>query len=122
MPASGNLSVKGRRLVRSRPGRGHRSPCGSPTAYLRVLLAGVLVKTVASKLAASDLHALVLTGQARLLDPDNTPIETPVTGVIEVDRTVNAAGCVGLANKAVSIGFGLAGRDESCCGSPPVVM
>jgi hypothetical protein len=38
------------------------------------------------------------------------PAELPVSPVIEVERTVNAAGCVGLANKAVSVGFPLAGR------------
>ncbi len=110
VPASGNLSVKGQQVWLGADRAGTPITLRISTTYLRVLLAGVLIKTIASKLAASDLHALVLTGQARLLDPDNTPVETPVTGMVEVERTVNAAGCVGLANKAVSIGFGLAGR------------
>lgn len=110
VPASGNLSVKGQQVWLGPDRAGTPVTLRITTAYLQVLLAGVLIKTVASKLAASDLHALVFTGLARIIETDTTPAQQPASGVIEVERTVNAAGCVGLANKAVSIGFGLAGR------------
>ncbi|MDT7728748.1 MAG: hypothetical protein QOI21_5324 [Actinomycetota bacterium] len=60
--------------------------------------------------ASSDLHALVHTQQARIIDDNDLPTEQPANTVIEVERTVNAAGCVGLANNAISVGFPLAGR------------
>jgi transposase InsO family protein len=110
VPASGNLSVRGQQLWLGPDRAGTPITLRISTAYLRVLLAGVLIKTVGSKLSASDLHALVHTGKARIVDAETIPVEHPVTGVIEVERTVNAAGCVGLANKAVSVGFPLAGR------------
>lgn len=79
------------------------------TTYLQVLLAGVLIKTVGSKLSASDLHALVHSQHARILDNDTASAAQPTAGVIGVECTVNDAGCVGLANRAISVGFPLAG-------------
>lgn len=110
VPASGNLSVKGQQVWLGADRAGTPVALQISTAYLRVLLAGVLIKTVASKLTASDLHALVLTGHARVIDTDSAPVEQSVTGVIEIDRTVNAVGYVSLANRPVSVGFALAGR------------
>jgi transposase InsO family protein len=110
VPASGNLQVKGQQVWLGPDRAATPITLRISTAYLRVLLAGVVIKTVGSKLSASDLHALAHTGKARIVDGDTTPVEQPVTGVIEVERTVNAAGCVGLANRAVSVGFPLAGR------------
>lgn len=109
VPASGNLQVKGQQIWLGPDRAGTPIVLQICTTYLRVFLAGVLIKTVGSKLAASDLHALVHTQHARIVTID-PPAELPVSPVIEVERTVNAAGCVGLANKAVSVGFPLAGR------------
>lgn len=109
VPASGNLQVKGQQIWLGPDRAGTPIVLRICTTYLRVFLAGVLIKTVGSKLAASDLHALVHTQQARIVTADPTA-ELPANPVIEVERTVNAAGCVGLANKAVSVGFPLAGR------------
>ncbi|WP_285488176.1 hypothetical protein [Amycolatopsis taiwanensis] len=44
-----------------------------------------------------------------MIDTDPTTTGQPTSTAIEVERTVSAAGCVGLANRAVSIGFPLAG-------------
>jgi transposase InsO family protein len=110
VPASGNLQVKGQQIWLGPDRAATPITLRISTTYLRVFLAGVLIKTVGSKLAASDLHALVHARQARIIDGDTTPAEQPAGSVIEVERTVNAAGCVGLANKAVSVGFPLAGR------------
>ncbi|USX49917.1 IS481 family transposase [Lentzea sp. HUAS12] len=109
VPASGNLQVKGQQIWLGPDRAGTPIVLRICTTYLRVFLAGVLIKTVGSKLAASDLHALVHTQHARVITTD-APAELPASPVIEVERTVNAAGCVGLANKAVSVGFPLAGR------------
>jgi transposase InsO family protein len=110
VPASGNLCVKGQQLWLGPDRAGTPVTLRITTSHLRVLLAGVLIKTVGSKLAASDLHALVATGRARLVTEAPESDNQPTTAVIEVDRTVNAGGCVGLANTQVSVGFALAGR------------
>ncbi|MEV0082891.1 IS481 family transposase [Saccharopolyspora sp. NPDC050642] len=110
VPASGNMSVRGRQLWLGPDRAGTPVTLRISTTHLRVLLAGVLIKTVGSKLAASDLHALVHSGKARQVHDEAPTAAQPAGTVIEVERTVNAAGCVGLANKAVSVGFPLAGR------------
>jgi hypothetical protein len=107
VPTSGNLSIRGQQLWLGPDRAGTPIILRIDTSYLRVFLAGVRIKTVASKLAASDLHALVQTGQARLITADS-PVEQP--GGIEVDRTVSAIGYVALANKQFSVGYALAGR------------
>ena len=110
VPASGNLQVKGQQLWLGPDRAGTPVTLRITTSHLRVLLAGVLIKTVGSKLAASDLHALIAAGRARLVTDQTEPVDQPVAAVIEVERTVNAGGCVGLANRQVSVGFALAGR------------
>jgi transposase InsO family protein len=110
VPASGNLFVRGQQIWLGPDRAGTSITLRISTSHLRVLLAGVAIKTVASKLTASDLHTLVRTQQARILDHDEQTTHHTATTAIEVDRTVNAIGYVGLANKTVSIGHGLAGR------------
>jgi hypothetical protein len=110
VPDSGNLQVKGQQVWLGPDRAGTPITLQINTTYLRVFLAGVLIKTVGSKLAASDLHALVHTQHARIIDTDPTASEQPDSTAIEVERTADAAGCVSLANRAVSIGFPLAGR------------
>src|ERR1700742_18100 len=109
VPASGNLQIKGQQLWLGPDRAGTPITLRIDTSHLRVFLAGVLIKTVASKLAVSDLHALVHAGHARLITAA-TPSHHQQTGVIEVDRTVSAVGYVALANKQFSVGYALAGR------------
>jgi transposase InsO family protein len=113
VPASGNLSIRGQQLWLGPDRAGTPITLRITTRHLRVFLAGVLIKTVASKLAASDLQALVDARQARLVSPDtadNAHADQHAAVVIEVDRTVSAVGYVALANKQHSIGYALAGR------------
>jgi transposase InsO family protein len=112
VPASGNLSIRGQQLWLGPDRAGTPITLRITTRHLRVFLAGVLVKTVASKLAASDLHALIDTHQARLITPNpaTAHADQHTAGVIEVDRTVSAVGYVALANKQHSVGYALAGR------------
>jgi hypothetical protein len=109
VPTSGNLSIRGQQLWLGPDRAGTPITLRITTHHLRVFLAGVLIKTVASKLTASDLHALVQAGQARLITAA-TSSHHQQTGVIEVDRTVSAVGYVALANKQHSVGYPLAGR------------
>jgi len=116
VPASGNLSIRGQQLWLGPDRAGTPITLRITTRHLRVFLAGVLIKTVASKLSASDLHVLIDTRQARPVTPDTTATadtahaDQHTAGVIEVDRTVSAVGYVALANKQHSVGYALAGR------------
>lgn len=65
VPTSGNLSIRGQQFWLGPDRAGTPITLRIDTSYLRVFLADVLIKTVASKLAISDLHALVQAGQAR---------------------------------------------------------
>ncbi|MEU2033273.1 hypothetical protein [Nocardia amamiensis] len=110
VPALGNLFVRGQQVWLGPDRAGTPITLRISTTHLRVLLAGVPIKTVASQLTASDLHTLAHTQQARILDHDEQTTHHIAAGVVEVERTVNAIGYVGLANKTVSIGHSLAGR------------
>ncbi|HEU5476127.1 MAG TPA: IS481 family transposase [Actinophytocola sp.] len=113
VPTSGNLSIRGQQLWLGPDRAGIPITLRINTRYLRVFLAGILIKTVASKLAASDLHALVQAGQARVITPETTSDQQAdhvVAGAIEVDRTVSAVGYISLGNKQFSVGYALAGR------------
>ncbi|RSM75568.1 IS481 family transposase [Kibdelosporangium aridum] len=110
VPASGNLQVKGQQIWLGPDRAGTPITLRISTSLLRVLLAGVPIKTVASKLAASDLHALVHTQHARIIEGDTTTIQQPGSTAIEVERTVSAAATIALANKPITVGFSPAGR------------
>lgn len=83
VPTSGNLSIRGQQLWLGPDRAGTPITLRIDTNYLRVFLAGVLIKTVASKLAVSDLHALVQAGQARLVTPESLPSKPRLTGPAE---------------------------------------
>lgn len=110
VPASGNLFVKGQQVWLGPDRAATPVTLRINTSHLQVLIAGVPIKTVASKLTASDLHALARTPRARILDQDEPSAHQPTSTAIEVDRTVNAVGHVGLANRTISISNTLAGR------------
>jgi hypothetical protein len=65
------------------------------------------LKTVPSRLGVTELARLAANG-ARPAGP--CPLPAGDGAVIEVDRTVNAAGLIGLADRQISIGVQLAGQ------------
>lgn len=74
---------------------------------LHVLLDGARIKTVPSRLGATELARLTANG-ARPAGP--SPLPTGDGAVIEVDRTVNATGLVSLGDQQVGGGLPLAGQ------------
>ena len=74
---------------------------------LHVLAGGARLKTLPSRLGTAELSRLAASG-ARPADP--CPLPAGKAAVIEVDRTVNASGTVGLATDQVSVGSPLAGQ------------
>ena len=74
---------------------------------LHVLVEGTRIKTLPSRLGVAELARLAA-GGARPASP--TPLPTGDRAVIEVDRTVNATGLVGLAGRQFGVGSQLAGQ------------
>jgi hypothetical protein len=111
VPASGNLSI-GRQQVWLGPERaGLTITMLISTGHLHVFTSGGgRLKTVASRLSAKDLAALLATGRAH---PATRTLPTPVAdhgAPVEIDRMVSSIGTVSLANHALCIGARLAGQ------------
>ena len=74
---------------------------------LHVLHDGTRIKTLPSRLGVADLARLAAAG-ARPAGP--SPLLAGTGTAVEVERTVNAAGLVGLAGAQVNVGYQLAGQ------------
>jgi len=72
-----------------------------------VLLDGARIKTLPSRLGATELSRLAANG-ARPASP--SPLPAGPRAVIEVDRTVNATGLISLGDQQVGVGSPLAGQ------------
>jgi transposase InsO family protein len=107
VPPSGNLWIGGQQVWLGPALAGRKVTLWADQASLHVLLDGARLKTLPSRLGITELSRLAANG-ARPADP--CPLPAGKTAVIEVDRTVNASGLVGLAQKQVSVGFQLAGQ------------
>jgi transposase InsO family protein len=112
VPASGNLSLRGQQIWFGPALAGTAVTLRIDVNRLHVLIGGARHKTLPSKLSGRDLKALLASGDARnagLWADDPGSAET--TGkTVEVDRTVNAVGYVGLGGDKVLIGWPFAGQ------------
>ncbi|MDC2961513.1 MULTISPECIES: IS481 family transposase [Streptomyces] len=112
VPASGNLSLRGQQIWFGPALAGTTVTLRVDVNRLHVLIGGGRHKTLPSKLSGRDLKALLAGGGARPAGPwadDPGPAQT-TGGVVEVDRTVNAVGYVGLGGDKVLIGWPFAGQ------------
>lgn len=107
VPASGNLWIGGQQVWVGPALSGRQVTLWIDETTLHVMLDGTRIKTLPSRLAVTDLTRLAADG-ARPAGP--SPLPSGTTAVIEVDRTVNAAGLISLADQQVSVGFQLAGQ------------
>jgi transposase InsO family protein len=107
VPASGNLQIGGQQVWLGPALSGRQVTLWIDAVSLHVLLDGARIKTLPSRLGAADLARLAADG-ARPAGP--SPLPAGEGAVIEVDRTVNAAGLAGLAGDQVSVGIQLAGQ------------
>jgi hypothetical protein len=107
VPPSGNLWVAGQQiwLGTAMTGRGVR--IWADTQRVHVLAGGHRIKTLPSRLDATDLARLRANGAVPAGAP---PLPSPSGGVIEIDRTVNAAGTISVGNYVISAGSPLAGQ------------
>ena len=107
VPASGNLWIGGQQVWLGPALSGRQVTLWIDQATLHVMLDGTRIKTVPSRLGATDLARLAAAG-ARPAGP--SPLPAGTTAAVEVDRTVNASGLIGLADHQVSVGLLLAGQ------------
>jgi transposase InsO family protein len=107
IPPSGNLWIGGQQVWLGPALAGRKVTLWADQVSLHVLLDGARLKTLPSRLGIAELSRLAANG-GRLADP--CPLPAGKAAVIEVDRTVNASGVIGLAQEQVSVGFQLAGQ------------
>jgi transposase InsO family protein len=107
VPPSGNLWIGGQQVWLGPALAGRQVTLWADQASLHVLAGGARLKTLPSRLGITELSRLAASG-GRPAAP--CPLPAGKAAVIEVDRTVNASGLVGLAQKQVSVGFQLAGQ------------
>ncbi|MFE7074419.1 hypothetical protein ACFU96_30445 [Streptomyces sp. NPDC057620] len=107
VPPSGNLAVAGQQFWFEPKHAGQPVRLWVDSTMLHVSIDGERIKTVLSRLSTADLVRLRASedrsaGRA----PGRLAVRVPV----EVARTVNASGVVGLAGQQITVGVPLAGR------------
>jgi transposase InsO family protein len=107
VPASGNLWIGGQQVWLGPALSGRQVTLWADAVSLHVLADGARIKTVPSRLGVTELARLAANG-GRPAGP--CPLPAGDRSVIEVDRTVNATGLAGLADRQISVGFQLAGQ------------
>ncbi|WP_423203117.1 IS481 family transposase [Krasilnikovia cinnamomea] len=109
VPASGNLSLRGQQFWLGPAHAGREVTVWADTTVVHLLRDGVRLKSVPSRFSPTTLQQLLADG-ARPAGPPPIPAPAPGTGAVEVDRTVNACGQIGLAGRQHPVGYHLAGR------------
>lgn len=110
VPASGNLAVCGQQFWLGPARAGLTIGLWVDTTVVHLLLDGVRLKTVPSRLAPGHLRQLLADGGRPAGPPPVTAGPVKPGAPIEVDRLVNATGLVSLAGRQYPIGYHLAGR------------
>jgi hypothetical protein len=113
IPPSGNLTAGGRQIWLGPARAGQQVTVWTSTTTLHVFCGGELVKTHPVRLTSADLGRLMAGGgRAGRPSPASALPAGPLPAdvVVEVDRQVNNAGCVGLAGRLLPVGLPLAGR------------
>jgi transposase InsO family protein len=107
VPPSGNLWIGGQQVWLGPALADRKVTIWVDETSLHVLLDGARVKTLPSRLGITELARLAADG-ARPAGP--SPLLAGTGTVVEVERTVNAAGLVGLAGAQFNVGYQLAGQ------------
>jgi transposase InsO family protein len=107
VPPSGNLWIGGQQVWLGPALADRKVTIWVDETSLHVLLDGARIKTLPSRLGVAELARLAASG-ARSAGP--SPLLAGTGTVVEVERTVNATGLIGLAGAQVSVGYQLAGQ------------
>ena len=110
VPASGNLTMAGQQFWLGPDRAGQPITLWADTTVVHLLVNGVRLKTVPSRLTITQLRQLLVDG-GRPAGPPPVPAgQAAPGGPVEVDRLVNGTGCIALAGRQHPIGYHLAGR------------
>lgn len=109
VPASGNLWVGGQQIWLGPLLAGRTVTLWVDTTDIHVIRDGVRLKTLYSRLGVIELARLAADGQARPAGPSPFPRD-PASPAVELDRTVNRSGTIGIARRVFGVGQPLAGR------------
>jgi transposase InsO family protein len=110
VPGSGNLTVAGQQFWLGPDRAGQPITLWADATVVHLLVNGVRLKTVPSRLSIGQLRQL-LTDGGRPAGPPPLPGGGPERGTaIEVDRLVSTNGLIGLAGRRHPVGSHLAGR------------
>jgi len=107
VPPSGNLWIGGQQVWLGPALADRKVTIWVDETSLHVLLDGARIKTLPSRLGVAELARLAA-GGARPAGP--SPLLAGTGTVVEVERTVNACGLVGLAGAQFNVGYQLAGQ------------
>ena len=107
VPPSGNLWIGGQQVWIGPALAGRAITVWVDETSLHVVLDGIRLKTLPSRLGVTELARLAADG-ARPACP--SPLLSGIGTAIEIGRMVNAAGLASLAGTQVSVGFELAGQ------------
>jgi hypothetical protein len=107
VPPSGNLWVAGQQIWLGPAMTGRTVRIWAGTRQVHVLADGYRIKTLPSRLDATDLARLAASGAISAGPP---PLPPPEGSAIEIERTVSASGNVSVGNHVISAGSPLAGR------------
>jgi hypothetical protein len=107
VPPSGNLQIGGQQVWLGPQLADRKVAIWVDETSLHVLLDGARIKTLPSRLGVADLARLAA-GGARPAGP--SPLLAGTGTAVEVERTVNATGLVGLAGAQFNVGYQLAGQ------------
>ena len=107
VPPSGNLQLGGQQVWLGPQLADRKVTIWVDETSLHVLHDGTRIKTLPSRLGVADLARLAA-GGARPAGP--SPLLAGTGTAVEVERTVNATGLVGLAGAQFNVGYQLAGQ------------
>ncbi|WP_328414858.1 hypothetical protein OG470_21450 [Micromonospora sp. NBC_00389] len=110
VPASGNLTVCGQQFWLSPTRAGLPVTLWADTTVVHLLIDGVRLKTVPSRLTPAHLRQLLADGAQPAGPPPITTGTVQAGAPIEVERLVNATGLISLAGRQHPIGYHFAGR------------
>ncbi|MGJ6962124.1 IS481 family transposase [Streptosporangium sp. G11] len=113
VPPSGNLTACGRQVWLGPARAGQQVTVWAGTTTMHIFIGEELLKTHPVTLTSADLGRLLAGGGRPGRPSPATALPSgplAADAVVEVDRMVNNAGCVGLAGKLLSVGVPLAGQ------------
>ncbi|MEH0845863.1 integrase core domain-containing protein, partial [Micromonospora sp. CPCC 205711] len=110
VPASGNLTVCGQQFWLSPTRAGLPVTLWADTTVIHLLVDGVRLKTVPSRLTPTHLRQLLADDGQPAGPPPITTGPVQAGAPIEVERLVNATGLISLAGRQHPVGYHFAGR------------